>query len=161
VITIDSRAKGSITVICETDNRVIKYFRCRHVICAAPLAVSRTINFPNISTAKKLIIDNQLRTNSVKSFMVVKSPFWRRDSSGKPLANGDCLFSGKYIVNMCHDISPLDESCGIIVFFHNGRKLDAWESTYTENDNAKKKEYFINLMSKMFKVKSEDRAKLF
>jgi monoamine oxidase len=95
-------------VICEADNRVMKRFRCKQVICAAPLAISRTIAFTNISLAKKLIIDNQLRTNSVKSFMVVKTPFWRKDSDGKPFASGDCLFSEKHHVNMCHDISPLD-----------------------------------------------------
>ncbi len=152
VITIDNRAQGSITIVAETDNRVIKKFKCKHVICAAPLAVSRTIAFTNISTAKKIIIDNQLRTNAVKSFMFTKTPFWRRDSNGKPLANGDCLFSDKYFVNMCHDISPLDESCGIIVFFHNGKRLDAWEATFSEEDDLKKKQYFISLMSKLFNV---------
>lgn len=40
--------------------------------------------------------------------MVVKTPFWRKDNQGKPLANGDGLFSKDYLVNMCHDISPID-----------------------------------------------------
>lgn len=93
--------------------------------------------------------------------MVVKSPFWRRDAAGKQLANGDGLFSDEHMVNMCHDISPLDESCGIIVFFHNGKKLDRWEAAYTENDYGRKRDYFIDLMSKMFKVKAEDRARHF
>jgi monoamine oxidase len=136
VITIDNRSKDFITVICETENSIIKRFRCKHVISAVPLAVSRSIAFSNITLAKKLIIDNQLRTNSVKSFMIVKSPFWRKDANGKPLASGDGIFSKEHRVNFCHDISPLDESCGIIVFFHHGKKLDDWE-TLTENDKKK------------------------
>lgn len=63
---------------------------------------------------------------------------------------------------MCHDISPPDLSCGIQVFFHSGRRLDSWESRFpSDNDNEKKKQYFIDLMSKTYGVKKEDQAKLF
>jgi hypothetical protein len=66
------------------------------------------ISFTNISPAKRLIIDNQLRTNSVKSFMIVKSAFWRRNKDGSLNQNGDTLFSSQHLVNYAHDISPVD-----------------------------------------------------
>lgn len=55
--------------------------------------------------------------------MIVKKPFWRQ------YATGDGLFSKEHLINMCHDISPEDESCGIIVFFSHGDKLDSFETT--------------------------------
>lgn len=108
VITIDNRSKSQITIVCETEGKVIRRYRCKQVICAVPLTVTRSITFENLSKAKKLIIDNQLRSNSNKSFVITKTPFWRRDSNGKPAANGDGIFSHDYLVNMCHDISPPD-----------------------------------------------------
>jgi len=59
----------------------------RKIICSVPLAVTRSITFTKISSAKKFIIDNQLRTNCLKSFLIVKKPFWRK------FATGDALFS--------------------------------------------------------------------
>ncbi len=101
VITIDNRRKDFITVVAKNliTNKIIK-FRAKNVICAVPLAVTRNIAFTSISEAKQLIIDNQIRTNCVKSFLIVKKPFWR------DIANGDGLFSKDHYVNMCHDISP-------------------------------------------------------
>jgi monoamine oxidase len=160
VITVDNRSPNFTTVVCETEGQM-RRFRGKHIICAVPLAVSRLITFERLSPAKKLIIDNQLRTNSNKSFMITKKPFWRRDSQGKPMANGDSLLSKEYLANMSHDISPTDESCGIIVFFHNGRRLDAWDTTFGQEDYEKKRQYFIDLMSKMFGVSPKDQKKHF
>lgn len=163
VLTVDNRRSDFITIISEdTQTHKLHKFTCKQVICAVPLAVSRLISFTNISEAKKLIIDNQLRTNAVKSFIIVKHPFWRKNKDGSPNCNGDCLYSSEHMANMCHDISPPDLSCGIQVFFHSGRRLDSWESRFpSDNDNEKKKQYFIDLMSKTYGVKKEDQAKLF
>lgn len=162
VITIDSRISGAISIICETGSGRIRKYRAKNVICAVPLSISRNIVFTNISQAKSLILDNQLRSNSLKSFIITKTPFWRM-RGGKEWANGDTLFSSEYHVNMTHDISPnvspnqpLDSSVGIIVFFHHGKKLDAWEKAFPGNSYKEKRDYLINLMSKMFSVKKED-----
>jgi len=137
VFTIDNRRKDFITIICEdTFDKSIKKYRCKQVICAVPLAVSRMITFTNLSLAKKIIIDNQLHTNAVKSFFITKKPFWRKHKDGSLNYNGDTLFSNDFHVNMCHDISPTDESCGILVFFHSGKRLDAWESKFPSNDEC-------------------------
>ena len=108
-----------ITSINPKTSKVNNYY-CRKVLLSAPLAVSRSIIISNISKAKRFILDNQLRTNCLKSFLVVKKPFWRR------FASGDGIFSNSHLVNMCHDISPNDLSCGIMVFFHNGKKYEEW-----------------------------------
>lgn len=124
VLTIDNKSDTCVvTTQCSRNNQVNVY-RCRKVINSVPLAVSRSITFTNISRAKRFIIDNQLRTNCVKSFLIVREPFWRKHASG------DCLFSNDHLVNMCHDISPHDVSCGILVFFHSGKKYDLWESKF-------------------------------
>jgi len=88
-------------IISQINNTSKKYY-CKQVICAVPLGVSKLIAFTNISRAKNIIIDNQLRTNSHKCFMITKKPFWRKT------ATGDGLFSKEHLVNMCHDISPED-----------------------------------------------------
>lgn len=100
------------------------YYIGRKIICTIPLAVSRSLSFTNISRAKRFIFDNQTRTSCMKSFLIVKKPFWR------PKYSGDAMFSSEHLVNMCHDISPPDVSCGIIVFFHNGKKFIEWESRF-------------------------------
>lgn len=121
VITIDNKRKDFCTIIaCDNETNKIAKFRAKKVICTVPLAVTRTLTFTNISLAKKYIFDNQLRTSCSKSFLIVKKPFWWK------FATGDGLFSYDYLVNMCHDISPTDGSCGILVFFHNGKKYIEW-----------------------------------
>ncbi len=97
----------------------------KKVICAVPLQVVRNVNFTNISENKRIVFDNQLRTNSLKTFVVFKKPFWREQNM-----TGDGLFSYDWLTNMCHDISPEDESCGILVFFHNGKKYYQWKNQY-------------------------------
>lgn len=66
---------------------------------------------------------------------------------------------------MCHDISPEDESCGIMVFFHSGKKLDAWTSLFTqgteEDELQLKKKYLIDLMCKMFRVPADQQTVYF
>ena len=57
--------------------------------------------------------------------MIFKKPFWQQLKN-----SGDGLFSSEWAVNMCHDISPEDNSCGIIVFFHNGKKYYEWKSMF-------------------------------
>jgi monoamine oxidase len=69
-----------------------------------PIITTRNITFSNLSEAKKLILDNQLRTNAIKTFAFFKKPFWRKHCK----ASGDCLFSYDWALNMCHDISPED-----------------------------------------------------
>ena len=122
MITIDNRIKDKIVVICNLPNNITKRYACKQVVCALPLGVSKYISFSDISRAKRIILDNQLQTNAHKCFMIVKKPFWRKH------ATGDGLFSSEHWVNMSHDISPSDESCGIMVFFKHGDKLDAFET---------------------------------
>lgn len=125
VITIDNRNSKLITVLSEdTKTHQITKYRAKGIICAIPLAVTRQISFTNISNAKSLIFDNQIRTNCTKSFLILKTPFWRH------FASGDSIYSDDHYVNMSHDISPVDTSCGIMVFFHSGNKLDAWETNF-------------------------------
>lgn len=90
----------------------------------------------------------------MKSFLIVKKPFWR------PHATGDGMFSSEYLVNMCHDISPPDLSCGILVFFHNGKKFMEWESRFkTQKDEFEaKKQYIIDLTCKLFKIDEQKKA---
>jgi hypothetical protein len=68
-----------------------------------------------------MIINNQIQTKTMKTFVFFKYPFWKKIN-----ANGDGLFSNEWMVNMCHDVSPKDESCGILVFFHAGSKYNQW-----------------------------------
>ena len=121
MITIDNKRKDFSTVVAinHSTNEVVKV-RGKLVICAIPIAVSRSISFTNISQAKRYIFDNQLRTTCSKSFIITRKPFWRS------FATGDGLFSYEYPINMCHDISPDDETCGILVFFHSGKKYIEW-----------------------------------
>jgi hypothetical protein len=78
--------------------------------------------------AKQIIFDNQLQSNCIKVFVITKKPFWRKDKNGNNFANGDALFGAEYPFNMCHDISPPNLSCGVMVFFTSGKKLDRWEA---------------------------------
>ena len=151
VLVIDNKSDICVVTTQNTRNNQTHVYRCRKVINSIPLAVSRSITFTNISRAKRFIIDNQLRTSCVKSFLIVKQPFWRR------FASGDALFSQDHLVNMCHDISPPDLSCGIMVFFHSGKKYDLWESKFKlkPNEYIAKKQYIIDLTCKLFKVTEE------
>ena len=125
VITIDNKRPDlCIVVACNTRTNVVTRYLTRKVICTVPLAVTRTISFTNISHAKRYLFDNQLRTTASKSFLVTKTPFWRN------FACGDGLFSYDHLVNMCHDISPPDKSCGIMVYFHMGKKYFDWDCLY-------------------------------
>lgn len=59
----------------------IRKYTAKKVICAIPLAISRNVGFTNLSQTKSFIIDNQLRSNSLKSFVITKTPFWRKKGS--------------------------------------------------------------------------------
>lgn len=149
VITIDNKKPDvCIVVACNTRNNTVTRYRAKKIICTVPLSVTRTISFTNISPAKRYIFDNQLRTTASKSFLVVKKPFWRK------FACGDGLFSYDHIVNMCHDISPPDLSCGIMVYFHMGKKLIDWDSMFRgqSNEHEARRQYIIDLTCKLFRV---------
>ena len=101
-----------------------------------------------ICVSKRYIFDNQLRTTASKSFLVVKKPFWRK------FACGDGLFSYDHVVNMCHDISPPDLSCGIMVYFHMGKKYIDWDSMFRgeANEFEARRQYIIDLTCKLYRV---------
>jgi monoamine oxidase len=102
VIEVDNIHQDFTIVTCidRTTGKPLKLV-CKKVICAVPLQVLRSINFTNISENKRIVFDNQLRTNALKTFVIFKKPFWR--NKGK---TGDGLFSYDWLLNMCHDISP-------------------------------------------------------
>lgn len=118
-----------------------------------PLSIARYLSFTNISKAKRFIFDNQLRTSCSKSFLIVKKPFWRE------FATGDAIFSTDYMINMAHDISPPDLSCGIMVFFHNGKKFVDWESKFidSQNEYEDRKKYIIEVACRLFRVDEQTR----
>ena len=130
VITINNKDPNVCVVVSRNSktNQVTRH-RAKKIICTVPLSVTRTITFTHLSPAKRYIFDNQLRTTASKSFLITKTPFWRK------FACGDGLFSFDHLVNMCHDISPSDLSCGIMVYFHMGKKYIDWDSLYRGEEN--------------------------
>lgn len=59
---------------------------------------------------------------------------------------------------MCHDISPTDESCGILVFFHNGKKYMEWESKYRGEVNDGydlRRAYLLDVTCRLFGLTTE------
>lgn len=108
VLNVDNRPKNHITILCQTEGGVQRKYRCKQLICAVPLAVTKFINFENLSLGKRVIIDNQIKTSAKKIFVVTKKPFWRKDKNGEPASSGDGLFSREYMVNMSVDTSPSD-----------------------------------------------------
>lgn len=112
-----------------------------------PIAVVKNISIAKLSPAKQLIFSNQLETSAQKSFVICKRPFWRELGW-----SGDLLFSPEYNINMVHDISPTDGSCGILVMFHNATKLVAWEKQFagSKNPAASKRKFLVELMAQMF-----------
>lgn len=122
-------------------------FRCLKAVINVPLATLRNIRIGRLSEGKRLVVENQLRTTNRKSFVICRSAFWRKLGF-----SGDCLFGRDYPVNMSHDISPASGDCGVLVFFHNGRKFDRWEEQFAQSPNAaqEKKAYLAKLMARLF-----------
>lgn len=60
----------------NTKTNKVSNYCCRKVLLSAPLAISRSMAISNLSKVKSFILDNQLRANCVKSFLIVKKPFW-------------------------------------------------------------------------------------
>lgn len=96
------------------------FYRAKQVILAVPIAVSKNIQFTKLSNSKKLIMENQVDNLVSKTFVFAKKPFWNNT------ANGDSLYDESVNISMGHDISPEDESIGIMVFFHSGNKYRKW-----------------------------------
>lgn len=102
VLEIDN-SRSDFNIVTAIDRKLNKFqYRAKKVICALPIAITRNITFTNISETKRIIFDNQLRTNAIKTFAFFQKPFWRKHAN----ASGDCLFSNDWAMNMCHDISP-------------------------------------------------------
>lgn len=49
VLTVDNRPKDHITILCKTEGGVHRKYRCKQLICAVPLAVTKFIAFENLS----------------------------------------------------------------------------------------------------------------
>lgn len=146
VTAIDNKDPQLIKITVEHNSKPT-VFHCRKVIVTVPIAVIKNIHIAKLSPAKKMIFENQLNTTSQKSFLLCKKPFWRKLGW-----SGDLLFAPEFNINMAHDISPEDESCGILVMFHNATKLVAWEKQFESSKSAyaDKRQYFVKLLAKMF-----------
>ena len=60
----------------NTKTNKVSNYCCRKVLLSAPLAISRSMAISYLSKVKRFILNNQLRANCVKSFLIVKKPFW-------------------------------------------------------------------------------------
>lgn len=103
--------QGAITVISDT-----KQWDCTAVVCAAPPALASEIVFdPALPEPKQSLLSNLQPGCAIKCFAIYDKPFWRsKNWSGSAV-------SDQPPVHVCFDVTPPDETRGILMGFIEGR----------------------------------------
>jgi len=95
-------------------------YSCEKAIICLPAATIGRIQFTSLSIGKRLIIENQLTCNMTRMAMVFKKPWWR------PQNTGYASFSHKFSMNELVDLTPKDESIGILAFVFLADGFESW-----------------------------------
>lgn len=100
-------------VVCQNG----EVFTCEKVITAVPSGTLGKIKFQTISEGKQIIMENQLNSQVIRMTMVFPEPFWRDLHF-----SGNVNFSHLFPMNEIVELTPQDQSCGILayVFFKEG-----------------------------------------
>ena len=102
-----------------------------------------------LSSAKRVIFENQESEQVQKLFLVFENAFWRAKFSG----NG--VFSEEYPFSSINDVSPSNLCCGILCFTLCGKKPSQWNEKFEGiKDQSEKyeamKNYLKELISEAF-----------
>ena len=119
VVAIDNSNPNNLKLKVKKNGKVFEY-NAKKVIVNAPIGTLNKILITNLSLAKQMIFSNQTRNLVTKSFILTKRPFW------KEKCTGDGLYTSDYNISMSHDVSPINNECGAMVFFHCGDKYSKW-----------------------------------
>ncbi|MDX1496252.1 MAG: flavin monoamine oxidase family protein [Salinisphaeraceae bacterium] len=116
-------------------------WECASVICAAPPALADEITFdPPLPDEKQTLLNNLQPGCAIKCFAVYETPFWREQGwSGQAL-------SDQPPVHVCFDVTPPDETRGILMGFIEGR--DGVE--YTELGSEARKQKYLQALKAWF-----------
>lgn len=146
VVAIDNSVKDKVKVKANLNGNIIEY-TCKNLICNIPIGVLNKVSFASISPSKKLIFSSQTRNLVCKSFIIARRPFWKDKTSG------DGLYSDSHHISMSHDVSPSNNECGILVFFHCGDKYTKWHEQFplnTTNRSEVVRKYFRHILARMY-----------
>lgn len=116
-------------------------WECASVICAAPPALASDIEFdPPLPDEKQRLLHNLQPGCAIKCFATYETPFWRKQGwSGSAV-------SDQPPVHICFDVTPPDESRGILMGFIEGR--DGVE--YSERSSDERKMAFLRALESWF-----------
>lgn len=119
----------------------IAEWECASVICAAPPALANEIEFnPPLPDEKQTLLHNLQPGCAIKCFAVYDTPFWREQGwSGSAV-------SDQPPVHVCFDVTPPDESRGILMGFIEGR--DGVE--YSKLGSEARKQAFLRALKIWF-----------
>lgn len=114
---------------------------CASVICSAPPALASEIAFePPLSDEKQRLLNRLQPGCAIKCFAVYKTPFWREQGwSGSAL-------SDRAPVHVCFDVTPPDETRGVLMGFIEGRDGIA----YSERSSDERKAEFLRALEAWF-----------
>ena len=135
VVSIE-QADGQVQVRTESDS-----FSADRVICAAPPALAAEISFdPPLPDDKLTCLRNLQPGCAIKCFAVYEKPFWREQGwSGSAISDVGPI-------HVCFDVTPPDETRGILMGFIEGR--DAVRES--DNSSEHRQAQFIAALESFF-----------
>lgn len=101
-------------------------YSCEKAIICLPVATMGRIKFSSLSTGKKLLVENQLTCNMTRMAMVFARPWWR------PKHCGYVSFSHKFPMNELVELTPKEETIGILAFVFTGDGFEEWDRQVRE-----------------------------
>ncbi|WP_289083433.1 FAD-dependent oxidoreductase [uncultured Spongiibacter sp.] len=110
-------------------------------VCAAPPILAHDIVFtPPLPQAKKALLNNLQPGCAIKCFAIYETPFWRKQGwSGSAVSDVPP-------VHVCFDVTPPDETRGILMGFIEGRE----GVKYTELGESARRNAFLEALANWF-----------